>query len=145
MKKSLHSVVEVPVGVVVSRDGMLLKVKGSKSESSRLMDDPSIVVEISSTAVTLSHPRATKREKSKMFSLRAHLRNLIKFVQSPAVYKLKICASHFPVSVTVQKNVLSMKNFVGEKVPRLLPIPQNVDVRILLRRMVRLYEKICCS
>lgn len=130
MKKDLHSVVEVPSGVVVSRDGMLLKVKGAKGEVSRLMDAPSIIVDISSQSITLSRAKSTKREKSKMFSLRAHMKNMIRFVQSPAVYKLKICSSHFPVSVTVQKGVLSMKNFIGEKVPRVLPIPQGVDVRV---------------
>lgn len=130
MKKHIKVAIEIPKGVIITREGSAIKVKGPKGEIKRETGTRSVEILISQESITLEREKATKREKSKMFSLRAHINNAIRNVQQSSSYKLKICASHFPMNVTVQKGVLTIKNFVGEKVPRVMKLPQNVEVAV---------------
>ena len=130
MKKELRSIVVIPQGVTVVLDGGMVKVKGAKGEVVRPFAETMFTVALSKEAITLSCARATKREKSRMYSWRAHLTNMIRGVQTPAVYKLKVCASHFPMQVVTQKGTFTVKNFVGEKTPRTTKLPANVTVSV---------------
>ena len=62
--------------------------------------------------------------------VKAHIKNMIKGVSEGFVYTLKICSSHFPMSVSVSGNKLEVKNYLGEKVPRVLNLVENVKVTI---------------
>ena len=55
---------------------------------------------------------------------------MVKGVQEKFEYKLKVCFSHFPISVDVKGNGATIKNFLGEKIPRKLQIPLGVDVQV---------------
>jgi large subunit ribosomal protein L6 len=65
-----------------------------------------------------------------IYSFRAHLRNMFKGVVEPWVYKMKICSGHFPMNVAIQGDKLVVKNFLGEKVPRILNIKPGVKVTV---------------
>ena len=43
---------------------------------------------------------------------------------------LKICSGHFPINVSVNNNMLIVKNFLGEKVPRTIKLKPGADVRV---------------
>jgi large subunit ribosomal protein L6 len=55
---------------------------------------------------------------------------MLKGVQEPFVYKLKACSSHFPMTVSVTGNKLSIKNFLGEKTPREVTFKPGVKVTV---------------
>src|SRR3989338_3424734 len=80
--------------------------------------------------VVLFSKRATKREKKDVNSFAAHIRNTVKGVQTPHVYRLKICSGHFPMSVAVSGQEFVVKNFLGESVPRKFLLPKGVKVKI---------------
>ena len=80
--------------------------------------------------LTITGKKSTKREKKLIGTFVAHIKNMIQGVQSPFVYKLKICSSHFPMSVSVSNNELVVKNFLGEKNPRISKFNPSVSVKI---------------
>ena len=57
-------------------------------------------------------------------------KKILKGVVEGHVYQLKICSSHFPMSAAVNNGEFSVKNFLGEKVPRTIKIKENVDVKV---------------
>src|SRR6185437_14301280 len=60
----------------------------------------------------------------------AHIRNMLRGAKDGHIYKLKICSGHFPMSVTLKGDHFEVKNFIGEKVPRVLKVKQGVKVTI---------------
>jgi large subunit ribosomal protein L6 len=49
-------------------------------------------------------------------------------VIEPFVYTLKVCSGHFPMNISYSNNTFTVKNFIGEKIPRVLGIRQGVDL-----------------
>ncbi|MBI4016236.1 MAG: 50S ribosomal protein L6 [Candidatus Aenigmarchaeota archaeon] len=130
MKQDFTETVAVPEGITVEASANSVKIKGPKGELSRRFVIPKISIEAKDGNVILSSKSATKREKSKLYATRAHINNMLKGVQAPFVYVLKICSGHFPMNVSLAGSKLSVKNFLGEKIPRITEIPQGVAVKI---------------
>ena len=114
----------------MSVEGGTVKVKGPKGEVARRMLAHGVTIKSEGTALKLDTKKATKREKKMLYTYRAHIRNMIRGVQQPWVYKLKICSGHFPMTVAVAGNKFAIKNFLGEKVPRECSLPAGVDVKV---------------
>lgn len=130
MKQDITEIVDVPQGVTVEVSGTSVKIKGPKGECSRTFVVPHVDISKKAEGIVLSAKNATKREKSKINSVRSHLKNMIAGVQSPYVYVLKVCSGHFPMNITLAGNKFSVKNFLGEKVPRVSEIPQGANVKV---------------
>lgn len=130
MKQTIDEVVEVPQGVTVTIDHGNVAVKGLKGEVTRRMVTQGVKLAAEGQKVMLTSKKATKREKKMLYTFRAHLNNMIKGVQQPWVYKLKICSGHFPMTATITGNKFALKNFLGEKVARECTFPQGVDVNV---------------
>lgn len=122
--------VEIPEKVTVDIKDGLFAVKGPKGEVKRAFIFPKIKIVKEGNAIVFTALKPTKREKAAIYTTEAHLKNMFKGVLNTAVYKLKICSGHFPMKVTLKGNVLEVKNFMGETVPRTLSIKPGVDVKI---------------
>jgi large subunit ribosomal protein L6 len=129
-KKELIVTLEIPQGVTVTKDGTCLTVKGPKGALSREFDNPSVHVELTGKEVKLSAASSSKRYKSVIYSYEVHLKNAFSGVKVPYQYVLKVCSGHFPMNVSVTNNVLFIKNFLGEKIPRQLRLKQGVSVKV---------------
>ena len=55
---------------------------------------------------------------------------MLKGVNEKFEYKLKIAYSHFPMTVDIQGNEATIKNFIGEKIPRKSKILEGTEVSI---------------
>ncbi len=130
MKQHYEEIIEVPQGVTVTIDHGNVAVKGPKGESVRRMVAQGVTLKAEGQKVTFAAKKASKREKKMLYTFRAHLNNMIKGVQQPWVYKLKICSGHFPMTAAIAGNEFAVKNFLGEKVARKCVFPQGVEVKI---------------
>jgi len=130
MKLDMSDRVELAQGVTANVSGHTITVKGPKGELKRTWDNLYVKVAVEGNAITLQADKGTKREKTSINTLAAHLRNAVKGVQQPWNYKLKICSSHFPMNVSVSGKDFIVKNLFGEKVPRTMKLKDGVTVKV---------------
>lgn len=119
----------LPTGATAHVSGSTISVKGPKGELSREIPK-GIFVKPSAESVLVTVKDATKREKTTIFTFNAHLKSMLKGVSAGHEYTLKICSGHFPMNVSVKGNVFEIKNFIGESVPRRMPMQPGADVKI---------------
>lgn len=125
-EKSLDILDKVKVEVVNG----IVKVEGPNGKLERFFNYPNIALSIENNHVVFRCNDFRKKDKTMFGTIRAHINNMMNGVVEPFVYKLKICSGHFPMNVTFKNNVFSVKNFLGEKVPRLVKLDDDVDVKI---------------
>ncbi len=130
MKKPLSKIIEIPEGVEVALDGRDVKVKGPEGEITKDFDFGTLDIVIKDGKIELSHKSATKTEKRTMNTFAAHILNMIKGVQEKFEYTLKVASSHFPMTVKVEGNIATIKNYYGEKTDRKTKIPKGVEVEV---------------
>lgn len=125
--------VQIPEGINVdiAQDMMLtMTMKGKKGEVRRSFRSIGITISKEDNTVVFSAKKATKKVKRLLGSFRAHVKNMIKGIAHGHTYKLKICSGHFPMTVTLKGVEFSIKNFLGEKVPRITQLLEGVAVKI---------------
>lgn len=130
MKEDIVEEIVIPDGVTAKYEKLNFIVSGPKGELKRHFFNNRINVELDTGIVRLKSKAATKRELKLILTYVSHLNNMVKGVTEPWTYSLKICSSHFPMNVKLNKNVFTVQNFLGEKTPRSFKIPENVKVTI---------------
>ncbi|MBI4453197.1 50S ribosomal protein L6 [Candidatus Woesearchaeota archaeon] len=128
--KNYHETIEVPEGITVSLEKGMLTVKGKKGELKRNLFSPKIKMALEGNNISFSVHQLSKKEKTILGSTISHIKNMFTGVTQGFVYKLKICSGHFPMTVSVKNRELSVKNFIGEKIPRLLTLNPDVKVTV---------------
>src|SRR3989344_4345319 len=122
--------IEIPEGVEAEIQKNKLILKGKEGETFREFNLGKINFEKKDKKIILSCEKATKKEKRIINTSAAHIKNMIKGVQNKFEYKLKVCSSHFPITVKMEGNTAIIKNFLGEKVDRKVELPKNAEVKI---------------
>ncbi|MCX6750031.1 MAG: 50S ribosomal protein L6 [Candidatus Pacearchaeota archaeon] len=130
MRKLFSQEIEIPEGIEVKKEGKLVVVKGPQGEISKEFNFGKLKYENKEGKISISYPSSTRKEKRMINTISAHLRNMIKGAKDKFEYKLKICASHFPINVEIKGNEVSIKNFLGEKTPRKCRMPEGVEIQI---------------
>lgn len=130
MKKKLYQTIEIPEGVEVNLEEDKIIIKGPEGENERVFNLINLNLEKKGNKIIIGSDEATKNEKKMMNTIVAHIKNIIKGVQKKFEYKLKICSSHFPITLEVKEKEATIKNFLGEKTPRIVKIPEGVEVEV---------------
>jgi large subunit ribosomal protein L6 len=130
MKKELFVEIEIPEGIEIKLEENTLTVKGPEGENSRTFKIGRLNFEIKDNKIILGNKISTKTEKKMMNTIEAHIKNMIKGVQEKFEYQLKICYSHFPFTVKQEGNKITVKNFLGEKVDRVVEMPEGAEIEI---------------
>ena len=121
---------EIPEGVNVSVEKGLFTIKGEKGEVIRNLFHPSIKASTAGGKVVLQANKPSSKNKKLLHTYRAHIKNMMRGVGEGITYKLKVCASHFPMTVDFKDQTLQVKNYIGERTPRTLKISEKVSVNI---------------
>ena len=130
MKTQMVYELAIPEKVTVEIKDGLFKVKGPKGELQRKFVFPKVQIVLKDKKIVFTAPKPSKREKGAIFTTESHLKNMFNGVRDGCIYKLKICSGHFPMKVSYKNNVLEVKNYMGETVPRRLTIKPGVEVKI---------------
>ena len=130
MRAEIFKEITIPEGVTVAIEDGLAKVKGPLGEVQKNVNLYRIDLKIEDGKIIIGNMKSTKRQKKMINTIAAHLTNMTNGVVEKFEYKLKICFSHFPFTVNVSGKDIEIKNFLGEKIPRKLKIPQNVEIKI---------------
>ncbi|MBI2045029.1 50S ribosomal protein L6 [Candidatus Pacearchaeota archaeon] len=129
MKKEIFQEIEIPNNVKVDILGNLITVIGKEGENKRKFDFTGIETNKEENKIIIGNKKSTKNEKKRINSIAAHIRNMVGGVQKKYEYDLKICFSHFPFTVEISGNEAKIKNFLGEKVPRVLKLNAGVEIK----------------
>lgn len=129
-KKGIGSVIDIPEKTEARVEGTLLIVKGPKGEAKKNISDPIINLKVEESKIIVGTDKSTKREKKLVYTYAAHIRNMVNGVIMGHKYVLKVCSSHFPMNVAMKNNQLVIKNFIGEKCPRILKFKEGVNVKV---------------
>ena len=129
-KSKIFKEIELPDSVSASINGQFLLIKGPKGEVKRELKQHYISIKLENKKIVLECDKGTKKYKKVVGSLTAHIKNMIKGSLQKHVYTLKICSGHFPMNVSVSSSKFVVKNFLGEKVPRILQLKDGADVKV---------------
>ncbi len=119
----------IPESVNVAVIANTVSVKGPKGE---LKQEFSALVRISKeeNKIVIKGLKSTKREGKLVRTFGAHIKNMLKGANETYQYKLKICSGHFPMNVSVKDKEFIVKNFFGEKIPRVMKIKDRANVKV---------------
>ncbi len=129
-KKEIKVEIEIPDGINVEIDEYTVKVKGKAGEVSKKLFNPNVKLIKEGNKVIIKALKSTKRERKLVNSFKAHLKNMLKSANEGCKYVLKICSGHFPMSISVKDSEFTVKNFFGEKIPRVLKIKEGANVKV---------------
>ncbi len=123
--------VDVPEGITVNiSPDMTITAKGKNGEAVRSFRSIGISVSKEDNKIKFAAKNVTKKEKRLLGTFKSHMKNMLEGVLNGHQYKLKICSSHFPMTVSLKGTEFSIKNFLGEKVPRTTQLLKGVNVNI---------------
>jgi large subunit ribosomal protein L6 len=135
----IHTI-ELPDGVTHSIDGDTLTLSKDGSQITRDFRHSRVSVRVSDGSLEVHCDLPRRREKALSGTWAAHIRNMVKGIDTGFTYRLKAVYSHFPMTIKVQGNEMSITNLFGEKVPRIAPLPWSpADVKVEVKNKVDVF------
>src|SRR5271157_1858901 len=104
MKREISQKIEIPENTELIIEGSTITVKGLQGENKRKFDLKGLEIRKEHNSLILSCKKATKKEKKRINTTRAHINNMIEGASKKFEYTLKICFSHFPITAEVKGN-----------------------------------------
>lgn len=126
----LKNEVMIPEGVEIRKENGEISVKGTKGENRRFLKVPHIKVEIKDKTLSLTSDTERKKIKAVMGTWTAILRNMMDGVRKGWTGEVKLVYSHFPVKIKNEDKYLVIENFLGERNPRRIEIPDDLNLEI---------------
>ena len=111
---------EIPKEIKLKLEGKKVTVKGTKgtisNDFSHMKD---LEINFSKNIFEISAYFPRKSTVAKMGTLKSLVENMMNGVTKGYSYKMKIAYSHFPISVEIKGDKILIKNFIGERSPRI--------------------------
>jgi large subunit ribosomal protein L6 len=122
--------IELPEGVSAKVFDNTITITGPKGEVKKKLSNPRTEINVSDSKIIISGKKATKQEKKIIGTFAAHIKNIIRGVTEGHWFVLKLCAGLFPMIVAKIDDQLIVKNFFGEKIPRILKLKKDASVKV---------------
>lgn len=128
--KKLEESIQIPEGISVDILENSIKIKGQNGELERKINSKLIILTKKDNEIKIISKKNTRKEKRLINSLKSHIKNMMQGVKENYVCKLKVCSSHFPMTVEFKDNELSVTNLFGEKIPRKTKLPKEIALKL---------------
>ena len=122
--------VEIPDGVQVEVKGKVVTVKGPLGTLTRDFSHAPVEIRLDGNKVVVEAYWPKKRERAMIGTVASHIKNMITGVTKGFTYKMKIVFTHFPIQVSVEGDKVVIRNFLGERAPRIAKIMPGVKVEV---------------
>jgi large subunit ribosomal protein L6 len=120
---------EIPSDCQVTVEDKTIKISGEKGSLERTFPEPLAHISLVENELVVSTPISRKKTRAMVGTVIAHVRNMCIGVQLGYEYTMKIVYSHFPITVEVKGDEVSIKNFIGERGVRTARLIGDVQVR----------------
>ncbi|OYT52320.1 50S ribosomal protein L6 [Candidatus Bathyarchaeota archaeon ex4484_135] len=122
--------VEIPDEVQVEVKGKVVTVKGPLGTLTRNFSHAPVEIRLDGNKVIVEAYWPKKRERAMIGTVASHIKNMITGVTKGFTYKMKIVFTHFPIQVSVEGDKVVIRNFLGERAPRIAKIVPGVKVEV---------------
>jgi len=131
MAETIIKKIRLPKEISISiQEGNNVTLKGPKGELSRIFKTHRVKLSTEGNVITFTGFPDNKQTRIFIETISAHIRNMTEGLIYGYAYKMKVVYSHFPMSIIVEKGVVNIKNFLGEKFPRKAKIVNNTKVEV---------------
>ncbi len=132
MKSKIIEKIEIPYGIEAQVENNEVNLNSNGKEIRRRFNFYGIEISKQENSISIESKKATKKEMKVIYTIKAHIINMISGLKKPFVYKLEVAYVHFPMTLEFnkEKRELLIKNFLGEKNPRKAEIQKEVDIEI---------------
>ena len=120
--------IQIPENVKVSLKGSMLHVQGPLGKVYKSFKKIPVLIEINNNKILLKKTGERKKHLAILNTSRSLIQTLCIGVVDGFTIKMKIVYSHFPVTVKVEGKKVLIKNFQGERAPRISIIKGNTKV-----------------
>ncbi|MBW6461568.1 MAG: 50S ribosomal protein L6 [DPANN group archaeon] len=97
------------------QDNGKIEVSKDGASISRIFVHPHLICNISDGVILIRTESKRNQDSAVVGTWISHINNMIKGVTSGFVYTLRIVYTHFPMNVSVNGDVVDIKNFLGAK------------------------------
>lgn len=118
----------MPQGITAKKESSSLVVTGKLGEAKMKFANPLVNFDVRDGEVEFTSNVDNRRSKRLIESYQSQLRGMFEGVAKGYTYKMKVCFTHFPVTVKVDKDQVIIENFLGERTPRASKIFPGVKV-----------------
>src|SRR5260370_37152640 len=135
--ETLQRAIPIPANTNVEVDGRKVWVQGSLGGLEEDLSHLPIELSLNGPEVIIKTQWPRKREIGMLGTAAAHIRNMIKGVNSGYKFNLKTVYAHFPVAIKVDERsrTLKIENFTGEKTRRTAAILDGLNVTMKVEEM----------
>jgi large subunit ribosomal protein L9e len=126
----VSQLIKVPEGVSVTVNARKVTVKGPRGVLEKEFKHLNVEITLQKKAVKVGVWFGTKKQRACIRTACTHISNMIKGVSKGYQYKLRLVYSHFPINVSVadDKKSLEVRNYIGEKHVRKIPMLEGVNI-----------------
>ncbi len=128
--ENLEKRIPIPDDVKVNLEGLRLKVTGKLGSNEYDFSHMGIELSLDGKEIMVKVPGNKRRARAMLGTAKSIIKNMLTGVTQGFTYKMKIVASHFPISVKVSGNEVIIENFLGERYKRRAKIVGNTKVVI---------------
>jgi len=130
MVEVLAKTIKLPSELSAELKGDILTLKGPKGTLTRQFKSYRIKLSVEANKVIVEGTPKNKQTDKLVETIVSHIGNMAEGLIYGYKYNLKVLYSHFPMSIQVEKEAVSIKNFLGEKFPRRTRIMGTTKVEV---------------